>query len=43
MFEGDREQQKKTYQQGKLSPFYLAQTYAQMGDTANPQVSRSLL
>lgn len=34
MFEGEREQQKKTYEQGKLSPFYLAQTYAHMGDTA---------
>jgi Tfp pilus assembly protein PilF len=33
MFEGQLEQQKKAYSKGNFSPFYLAETYAQMGNT----------
>jgi len=33
MLEGQVEQQKKAYSQGKLSPFYLAETYSRLGDT----------
>ena len=33
MLEGQVEQQKKAYAQGKLSPFYLAETYSRLGDT----------
>ncbi|HEY6339284.1 MAG TPA: winged helix-turn-helix domain-containing protein [Candidatus Sulfotelmatobacter sp.] len=33
MLNGQLEQQKKAYGQGKLSPFYLAQTYAYLGNT----------
>jgi len=34
MFAGQLEQQNKAYSQGKLSPFYLAETYSRLG---NPQ------
>lgn len=33
MFKSQLEQQKKAYSQGRLSPFYLAQTYSRLGDT----------
>jgi DNA-binding winged helix-turn-helix (wHTH) protein/Tfp pilus assembly protein PilF len=33
MFEGQLGQQKKAYLQGKLSPFFLAETYSQLGNT----------
>jgi DNA-binding winged helix-turn-helix (wHTH) protein/Tfp pilus assembly protein PilF len=33
MLEGQLEQQKKVYTQGKLSPFFVAQTYALLGNT----------
>ncbi|HZW79951.1 MAG TPA: winged helix-turn-helix domain-containing protein [Candidatus Deferrimicrobiaceae bacterium] len=33
MFEGQLDQQKKAYSAGKLSPFFLAETYSQMGNT----------
>jgi len=33
MFEGQLDQQKKAYAQGKLSPFYLAQTLSRLGNT----------
>jgi DNA-binding winged helix-turn-helix (wHTH) protein/Tfp pilus assembly protein PilF len=32
MFKGQLDQQKKLYSKGKLSPFYLAETYSQMGN-----------
>jgi hypothetical protein len=32
MFKSQLEQQKKAYSQGRLSPFYLAQTYSRLGD-----------
>jgi len=33
MFAGQLEQQNKAYSQGKLSPFYLAETYSRLGNT----------
>jgi tetratricopeptide (TPR) repeat protein len=33
MFESQLKQQEKAYSQGKISPFYLAETYSQLGDT----------
>jgi tetratricopeptide (TPR) repeat protein len=33
MFEGQLELEKKAYAQGKISPFFLAQTYSLMGNT----------
>ena len=33
MLEGQVDQQKKVYSQGKLSPFYLAETYSLLGNT----------
>jgi len=33
MFAGQLEQQSKAYSQGKLSPFYLAETYSRLGNT----------
>lgn len=33
MLEGQADQQKKVYSQGKLSPFYLAETYSLLGNT----------
>ncbi len=33
MLEGQLDQQKKAYDQGKLSPFYLAATYSRLGNT----------
>lgn len=33
MLEGQVDQQKKVYSQGKLSPFYLAETYSMLGNT----------
>jgi DNA-binding winged helix-turn-helix (wHTH) protein/Tfp pilus assembly protein PilF len=33
MFRGQAEQQEKAYAQGKLSPFFLAETYSEMGNT----------
>jgi len=33
MFEGELKQQKKAYNQGKLSPFFVAETYSLMGNT----------
>ena len=33
MLRGQADQQKKAYLQGKLSPYFLAETYAQMGNT----------
>lgn len=33
MLEGEIEQQKKAFAQGKISPFYLAESYAQLGNT----------
>jgi len=33
MFLGQLDQQKKAYSKGKFSPFYLAETYSQMGNT----------
>ena len=33
MFQGQLDQQKKAYTEGKLSPFYLAETYSLMGNT----------
>jgi hypothetical protein len=33
MFEGQLEQQNKAYSQGKLSPFYPAETYSRLGNT----------
>lgn len=33
MFEGQLDQQKKAYGQGKLSPYFLAETYSRIGNT----------
>ncbi|HEY3971768.1 MAG TPA: winged helix-turn-helix domain-containing protein [Candidatus Sulfotelmatobacter sp.] len=33
LFEGQLNQQKRAYAQGKLSPFFLAETYARLGNT----------
>jgi DNA-binding winged helix-turn-helix (wHTH) protein/Tfp pilus assembly protein PilF len=33
MFEGELEQEKKAYSQGKLSPYWVAETYSRMGNT----------
>lgn len=33
MLEGQLAQQKKAYGQGKLSPFFIAETYSQLGNT----------
>jgi tetratricopeptide (TPR) repeat protein len=33
MFEGELEQEKKAYSEGKLSPYWVAETYSRMGNT----------